>query len=122
MTFKASYAAMAGIAFIYPWINNLWSVNSTRRWNPMKWLWNSATLSISCQLTTAPLAWYYFDSIPSYFIITNLIALPLTSLLIPLALALTILHGIGIHPETLTKATEVIVDTLTAALDIISSI
>ena len=119
VSFQLSYAAMAGITYIYPWIRNLWPDSSAK--GVLGFIWNSAAMSISCQLTTAPLAWMYFRSMPAYFILTNLIAVPLTGMIIPLAIICIALAGIGICPEIMTRATEGLVQTLTAALEIISS-
>lgn len=117
--FQLSYAAMAGIAFIFPYLKGLWKEDGRK--SPMKWVWDTAAMSISCQITTAPLAYLYFGTFPQYFLLTNLIALPLTGIIIPAALAVTILDGLGICPEILTRATEMLVTALTEALSIISS-
>ena len=53
-------------------------------------LWNATSLTLSCQAATAPLVWLYFGAFPRYFLITNFVAIPLTSAAIyltPLALA-----------------------------------
>jgi competence protein ComEC len=115
--FQLSYAAIAGIAWIYPHINSLWPDEGK---GIMKRIWNGASLSISCQLTTAPLAWFYFGTFPQYFILTNLIALPLTTLIIPAALLTTILSSMGICPDILIHGTEMMVNALCSTLTIIS--
>ena len=84
--FQLSYAAMAGIAFIYPRLKGFWPESGKAWMRPMSWIWNSAAMSISCQLTTGPLAYIHFGTFPQYFLITNLIALPLTGLVIPISL------------------------------------
>lgn len=122
VSFQLSYAAMAGIAFIFPHIRNLWPESEDGSSGVLKRIWESASLSIACQMTTGPLAWIYFQSIPHYFILTNLIALPLSGLIIPFAIVTLILDLIGICPYIMTRATECLVETLTAALEIISSI
>lgn len=117
--FQLSYAAMAGIAFIYPRLKGLWREDGSR--SLMKRIWNSAAMSISCQLTTAPIVWLYFGTFPQYFLLTNLIALPLTGAIIPAAIAVTLLTGLGICPGILTRATEMLITALTEALEIIAS-
>ena len=44
-----------------------------------KYLCNTISLSIACQITTLPLCLYYFGSSSNYFIITNLLAIPLAT-------------------------------------------
>ena len=116
--FQLSYAAIAGIAWIYPLLSEVWPEEGR---GIMKRIWNGATLSISCQLTTAPLAWFYFGTFPQYFLLTNLISLPLTSIIIPLALLTTTLNIIGICPSLLIQGTEIMVNALCSALTIIAN-
>ena len=116
--FQLSYAAIAGIAWIYPLLSEVWPKEGR---GIMKRIWNGAALSISCQLTTAPLAWFYFGTFPQYFLLTNLISLPLTSIIIPLALLTTTLNIIGICPSLLIQGTEIMVNALCSALTIIAN-
>ena len=125
--FQLSYAAMAGIAFIYPWIKGLWPEEDagtsmgalfgklTRR------IWNSLALSIACQITTGPLAFLYFDTFPRYFLLTNLLSLPLTGILIPSALLTLCLSIMGHCPQMLINITEMLARTLTWSLEVIAS-
>ena len=119
--FQLSYAAIAGIAFIHPLLSRLWP-GSTYRKGILRKIWESASMSISCQITTGPLAWHLFRSFPPYFLLTNLIAIPLTSAAIPLALCTIALDSIGLCPSFLTDMTEKCVSLLTGALEIISSL
>lgn len=120
--FQLSYAAMAGIAFIYPWLNGLWreEAGDSHRFPVMRKIWNSVTMSISCQITTGPLAYMYFGTFPQYFLLTNLIALPLTGIIIPAALATLILSAAGICPDLAVTCTEWLVTLLVESLEIIS--
>lgn len=120
--FQLSYAAMAGIAFIFPWLRDLWpDYAPAKKGRPLRWMWNSASMSIACQITTGPLAWLYFHSFPKHFLLTNMIALPLSGILITFAVLTLMLHSAGICPDILIRATEMLVNALSAALDIISS-
>ena len=82
--FQLSYLAMAGIFLLYPALERWYPAGPA--WDPMRRLWNLAALSISCQVFTAPLAWLRFHTFPKYFLVTNLLALPLTSALMTAAL------------------------------------
>ncbi len=121
--FQLSYAAMAGIAWIYPILKNFWPgtpENDRILIKCVRRVWNSAALSISCQLTTGPLAYLYFESFPAHFLLTNIISLPLVSIIIPLGLTSTILSVAGLCPDIMFKATDMLIEALTAALEIIS--
>lgn len=127
--FHLSYAAMAGIAFIFPWLRGFWpersdqeSESAGRKYpEPIRWIWNTASLSISCQITTGPIAYIYFGTFPVHFLLTNLIAIPLAGLIIPSALAATFLSSLGICPEILLRASEMLVTALSKALEVIAS-
>jgi competence protein ComEC len=118
--FQLSYAAICGIAFIFPWLRDFWPKKDGGFKGPLRWIWETATLSISCQIATGPIAWLYFRSFPIHFLLTNLIALPLTGLIIPASLLTLCLHAFGICPDILLRATEMLVTALSEALTIIS--
>lgn len=122
--FQLSYAAMAGIAFIFPWMKSLWpeeAKDEVRQWRFLRWIWASASLSISCQLTTGPLAWFYFGSFPRHFLLTNLIAIPLTGIIIPVSLMTLTLGIFGICPQFMIELTEGLAEALTSSLEIIAA-
>ncbi len=125
--FQLSYAAIAGIAFIYPWLKDFWPSDKTssqtgsRLVRGVKWIWSSLALSISCQITTAPLVYIYFGTFPQHFMLTNLIALPLTGILIPSALIALVMSHWGYCPIFLTTITEFLVQVMTGTLHIIST-
>ena len=118
--FQLSYAAIAGIAYIFPWLRNFWPDSGKEKKGPLLRIWESAALSISCQITTGPLAYLYFGTFPVHFIMTNLIALPLTGLIIPSSLLTICLEAFGICPPILYRASEILVTALSDALEIIS--
>lgn len=128
VSFQLSYAAMAGIAFIYPWLRDFWPSGEAgddscgrALVRAMRWVWNSAALSISCQLATGPLAYLYFGTFPQHFLLTNLISLPLTGFIIPCALVCLGLSGLGWCPTFVVSVTEWLVSLLTWSLEIIAS-
>lgn len=122
--FQLSYLAIAGIAVIYPPLEKLYPKASGIRgkMDPMRKLWEGAVLSISCQAFTAPLVWFRFHTFPKYFIITNLIALPLTSAVMALSVTTIALSGLGICPELLILLDDKAVQLLIGCLWIISSL
>lgn len=127
VSFQLSYAAMAGIAFIYPWLRDFWPSGKAGEnggrvlVRSMRWVWNSTALSISCQLTTGPLAYLYFGTFPRHFLLTNLISLPLTGFIIPCALACLGLSGLGCCPAFMVSVTEWLISLLTWSLEVIAS-
>jgi ComEC/Rec2-related protein len=79
---QLSYCAMGGIVTLYPWLRSLPGKRISNRF--FRWAWEATALSISAQVSTAPLVVFYFHQLPVYALFTNLIAIPLLSLLIGL--------------------------------------
>ena len=122
--FQLSYAAIAGIAYIFPWMKGFWPGDrheDTALTRCARWIWDSAAMSISCQITTGPLAYLYFGTFPTQFIMTNLIALPLTGIIIPMALFTLAACSMGWNIDFLIKGTEWMVTLLCEALDLLST-
>ena len=123
--FQLSYMAMAGIFLLYPTLERIYPAPSgsrLSRFNPFRKIWNAAMLSISCQIFTGPIAWYYFHTFPKYFILTNLVALPLTSEIMTLSVATIALSFLGICPEPLVILNDHAMQALVFCLEIISGL
>ena len=88
--FQLSFAAMAGIMLIMPTLSeSLKRVMGRWRGRGMAsrticWCAERIAapllLTISCQITTLPLCLYYFQSFSNYYLITNLIAIPVVAI------------------------------------------
>lgn len=122
--FQLSYAAIAGIAYIFPWLQGFWP--GDRHEDAVltkcgRWIWESAAMSISCQLTTGPLAYIYFGTFPTQFILTNMIALPLTGIIIPMALLTLAISSLGWDLQILIDSTEWLITLLCDALALLST-
>lgn len=76
--FQLSFSAVLGILIIQPVLKE--------RWLPRKkilvWFWDLMTVSTAAQLGTFPLSLYYFHQFPNYFLFTNLLVIPLTTLVV----------------------------------------
>ena len=118
--FQLSYLAMAGIFLLYPHLEAWYPAEL--RFDPLRRIWQAAALSISCQVFTGPLAWYRFHTFPTYFLITNLLAMPLTTLLMGAAVATLTLQGIGCCPAILIAGTDNLCNTLLFVLSTIASL
>lgn len=73
-----SYLAVAGIVLLYKPVYDLYV---TSKWFPDK-LWSLAAVSIAAQLITFPLGLYVFHQFPNYFLLTNILAVPLSGIII----------------------------------------
>lgn len=130
--FQLSYFAMSGIILIYPKMES-WYESDDGRFDVMRKIWTSAALTVSCQIFTAPLIWVTFRTFPKYFLLTNLIALPLTEFLIISSFVCLCVKALCLAPFSdampflgkIAEATKELVewgaDSLTFHLNIISS-
>jgi competence protein ComEC len=82
MGFMLSYLAVIGIAAIHPSLHRM--VYFKSRFG--KWLWELSSISISAQLATMPLTLYLFNQFPTWFVVTNAIVIPLSTIILYLAL------------------------------------
>lgn len=119
--FQMSYLAMAGIFLIYPHLKTWYPGRESGIDLPRK-IWNTAALTLSCQILTGPLAWLRFRTFPLYFLITNLFALPVTSLLMLLAICTTALTYIGLCPNLLVTATDYAASALLFIVEVIAGL
>ena len=117
--FQLSYLAMAGIFLLFPILDGWYPKGP--RFDPVRKVWEAAALSISCQLFTGPLAWFRFHTFPAYFLLTNLFALPLTTLLMGSAVTTLVLRVIHCCPGFLVHVTDWLCQALVRILQVISS-
>ena len=82
--FQLSYSAVLSIIFFQPIVGKLYK--PTNRLS--RFTWEMFSVSIAAQLGTTPFTLYYFHQFPNYFLLTNFIAIPLSSLVIYLAIGL----------------------------------
>ena len=78
--FQLSYLAVFGIITIQPLCSKLY-VSSIR---PIRWILDLVSVSIAAQLATLPLVLLYFNQFPVWFILTNLGAIPLVTVILVL--------------------------------------
>jgi competence protein ComEC len=71
--FQLSFLAVLGILFIQPKIENAYKPKQYI----LKKIWTLITVSIAAQCATFPLGILYFHQFPNYFILSNLIVIPL---------------------------------------------
>ena len=120
--FQLSYLAMLGIGLVFPRLEE-WYPAGRARFNPMRKLWSTMALSISCQLTTAPLVLLRFGTFPRYFLLTNLLSLPLVEAFIWCGVAALALNAVGIGcPAILKSLTETVGEALIYCIELIASL
>lgn len=121
--FQLSYLAMAGIYLLFPRLQAWYPSEgpSADRLNLPRRMWELMALALSCQAFTAPLAWFYFRTFPKYFLLTNLLAMPLTTVLMLLSVAVLALTALGGCPAFLVALNDRAASLLLHVLGIIAS-
>ena len=81
--FQLSYLAVIGIVYIQPKIQEWftfdnWLLNQT---------WTITAVSIAAQIATCPLGLHYFHQFPNYFLLSNLIVIPISTVIIYVGIA-----------------------------------
>ena len=76
--FQLSYAAILGLSLFSKPLRNLFHPQN----KILAGVWNSTSVSIAAQILTAPLSVYYFHRFPVYFLIANLLAVPISSIVL----------------------------------------
>ena len=100
--FQLSYLAVIGIIiFQNPIYNTIYIKNKY-----VNEVWKLVAISIAAQLLTFPICIYYFHQFPNLFILTNIIAVPLSSLILYLEIAMISLSWIPFIGTWLGKLTQ----------------
>lgn len=91
LSFQMSFVSVFGLLFFLPKLNRLYDPPN----KVIKPIWNLFTVSLSAQLAVFPLVLYYFGTFPTYFFITNLLVVPLTTVIIYVALPTIAVGAMG---------------------------
>ena len=90
--FQLSYCAVLSIVYFQPKISKLFYFRS----KPARWVWQLAAVSIAAQLGTVPFTLYYFQVFPNYFLLGNMIAVPVSSFILYLGVALLVVSSVPV--------------------------
>jgi competence protein ComEC len=88
--FQLSYLAVVGIIVFQKPIYNLLYIKNKY----VNEVWKLTAVSLAAQLLTFPVCIYYFHQFPNLFLLTNLIAVPLSSIILYVLIALVALAQI----------------------------
>lgn len=104
--FLLSYFAVFGILYFYPILESMYYIEH----KILKWFWSSCLISISATLFTLPITLYFFHQFPIWFVLSNLITIPISLLVMFLALCIVLLHSFVVIQNILSKLTNHTVD------------
>ncbi|MBE9469460.1 MAG: ComEC family competence protein [Bacteroidetes bacterium] len=116
--FQLSYLAVTGIVFFY---QRIYSVFEFKNFFVDK-IWSLTSVSIAAQLSTFPIAIFYFHKFPNYFLLTNIIVIPFATVLIYLAILLFIFSFFNPIALIIAKILSTSVKWLNSAVSFIESL
>ena len=82
--FQLSYAAVLSILIYEPLISK-WVYTNNK---VLTYLWNMISITLAAQILTTPIVLFHFKQFPLLFLITNMVAVPLSSIVLLLAIAI----------------------------------
>jgi len=82
--FQLSYLAVAGIVYLYPKIYRWLTLNNRFA----DWIWEMTCVSLAAQIAVLPLTLFYFHQFPTYFLLANMLMIPVSGYILYGGLAL----------------------------------
>ena len=93
--FQLSFMAVLTILLFYPLLESLWSQPFLLDHRLFRWLWTMLSVSCAAQIGVAPLIAYYFGRISCYFLLANLVVVPVAALILYLSLAVLLIPSLA---------------------------
>lgn len=109
--FQLSFMAVFAILVLHPLFEGVFSQEYLLSHRTVRWVWGMVAVSFAAQIGVAPLVAYYFGRFSTYFLLTNFIVIPATTLILYLSLlvfivpslAYILLYIVGLLNTALTK-------------------
>jgi len=118
ISFQLSFLACLGIFVIYPRMKRMLNTKSFI----LNYIWSGASLAVSCQIVTAPLSYYYFGTFPRYFLLTNLLTVPLSAAILYSAAGSIITVNIPTIGPAIASLLTFIINMLNTIVELISKL
>jgi competence protein ComEC len=103
--FQLSYLALFFILWLQPLLASLWKPKT----KVATYIWEILTVSFAAQIGAFPLSIYYFHQFPGLFFITNLLVLPLVSIIMYWGIFVLIIASFADIPTFFTKILEYLI-------------
>lgn len=116
--FQLSYAAVLSIVTFYKPIYN-WFYFPNKL---VDFVWKTMAISIAAQILTTPISLYHFHQFPVLFLLTNVIAVPLSSLILLLEIFLCAIAWFGSFATLVGKLTTLLIFWMNSYIERIETI
>lgn len=116
--FQLSYTAVLSIVFFQPKIYRLIKINQPI----IDYIWQLVSVSVAAQIGTLPITLLYFGHFPLYFIVTNIIIIPVATLIIYGAFLLFILSFSDVLAQFISSGLTYITQFLNSSISLIENL
>ncbi len=113
--FQLSYAAVISIVFFQSKIYSILNVSNQF----LDYIWQLVSVAIAAQIGTFPITIYYFDQFPLYFILSNILIIPIATIIIYGAIILFAFSFSGTLSMIISKTLNYITQILNKSVDFI---
>ncbi len=93
--FQMSFMAVFAILILYPLFEGVFPQEYLLSHRAVRWVWGMVAVSCAAQIGVAPLIAYYFGRFSTYFLLTNFIVIPATTLILYLSLLVFIVPSLA---------------------------
>ena len=126
--FQLSYAAVIGIAMLYPTccqsfrrITGTILRQTSLIYRILQKIWESISISVCCQIATLPILLFHFGESAQFFLITNLVAIPLATAILYTFTAALLLQWIPYANQLSTDLLNILIEFLNTSIIYISN-
>jgi len=116
--FQLSFLAVLSIVVFHPFIYRLFTFKS----KILDYFWSLIAVSVAAQLGTIPVTLAAFGQFPTYFMLSNIIAIPLSTLILYAAVALVVFSPVPLVGAFIGKILLVLTRSLNGGLQWIESL
>lgn len=116
--FQLSFGAVLSILLFQKPLSGIWSPNNSF----IKYFWDLITVSLAAQIGTSPIAMYYFNQFPNYFLITNMIVIPLSFMILSLGFGFFLLSWLPILSDLLASLLSFIIKVMNASVSFVEQL
>lgn len=126
--FQLSYAAVIGISILYPTCCTSFTTIFKQPAGIWRFpfiaalkLWNNISISVCCQIATLPILLYHFGESAQFFLITNLVAIPLATAILYIFVLAVMFQWIPIANTLLADLLNFLINIMNNCINYISS-
>lgn len=119
--FQLSFLAVLSIFVFFPPIYNIVPSKILFEHPLLRFVWSTAALSLAAQIGTSPLSAYYFGRFPPAFLLTNLVAIPLVTVLLYAAFLMVLFSAVPFLGGVMMSCVKACASLLSAAIGVFAS-